>query len=96
MNLMYKSKNKLPTEKMILDLLNGEDISKEILYLYHNYIVAASTMTINNVVYDSVESYVDEDLMQSIRMNIITCLPNLRKNLIRHLDSKDSFKINIR
>lgn len=96
MNLMYKSKNKLPTEKMILDLLNGEDISEEILYLYHNYIVAASTMTINNVVYDSVESYVDEDLMQSIRMNIITCLPNLRKNLIRHLDSKDRFKINIR
>lgn len=96
MNLMYKSKNKLPTEKMILDLLNGEDISEEILYLYHNYIVAASTMTINNIVYDSVESYVDEDLMQSIRMNIITCLPNLRKNLIRHLDSKDSFKINIR
>ena len=29
MNLMYKSKNKLPTEKMILDLLNGEDISEE-------------------------------------------------------------------
>ena len=24
MNLMYKSKNKLPTEKMILDLLNGQ------------------------------------------------------------------------
>lgn len=51
MNLMYKSKNKLPTEKMIIDLLNGEDISEEILSLYHNYIVAASTMTINNVVY---------------------------------------------
>ena len=96
MKLMHNSKNKTPTEEMILDLLNGEDISEEILYLYHNYIVAASTMTINNVVYDSVESYVDEDLMQSIRMNIITCLPNLRKNLIRHLDSKDRFKINIR
>ena len=53
-------------------------------------------MTINNVVYDSTESYVDEDLMQTIRMNVLTCLPNLRKNLIRHLDSKDSFKINIR
>ena len=47
---MYKSKNKLPTEKMIIDLLNGEDVSEEILSLYHNYIVAASTMTINNVV----------------------------------------------
>ena len=96
MNLMYKSKNKLPTEKMILDLLNGEDISEEILYLYNNYIVAASTMTINNVVYDSTESYVDEDLMQTIRMNVLMCLPNLRKNLIRHLDSKDKFKINIK
>lgn len=96
MNLMYKSKNKLPTEKMILDLLNGEDISEEILYLYHNYIVAASTMTIKNIVYDSIESYVDEDLMQSIRMNIITCLPNLRKNLIRHLDGNDEFKINMK
>ena len=86
----------LPSEKMILDLLNGEDISEEILYLYHNYIVSASTMTINNVVYDSTESYVDEDLMQTIRMNVLMCLPNLRKNLIRHLDSKDRFKINIR
>ena len=93
---MYKSKNKLPTEKMILDLLNGEDISEEILLLYHNYIVAASTMKINNVVYDKVETYIDEDLMQTIRMNIITCLPNLKKNLIRHLDSNDSFKINIK
>lgn len=96
MNLIYKPKNKLPTEKMLLDLLNGEDISEEILYLYHNYIVAASTMTINNVVYDRTETYIDEDLLQTIRMNVITCLPNLRKNLIRHLDSKDRFKINIR
>ena len=96
MNLTYRSKNKLLTEKMIVDLLNGEDISDEILYLYHNYIVAASTMTINNVVYDSAENYVDEDLMQTIRMNVIKCLPNLRKNLICHLDSKDKFEINIR
>ena len=96
MNLIYNRKNKLPTERMILDLLNGEDISEEILYLYHNYIVAASTMTINNVVNDKVETYIDEDLMQTLRMNIIMCLPNLRKNLIRHLDSKDLFKINIR
>lgn len=96
MNLIYKPKNKLPTEKMLLDLLNGEDISEEILYLYHNYIVAASTMSINNVVYDRTETNIDEDLLQTIRMNVITCLPNLRKNLIRHLDSKDRFKINIR
>ena len=30
--------------------------------------------------------------LQEHSMNSITCLPNLRKNLIRHLDSKDSFK----
>lgn len=53
-------------------------------------------MTIKNVVYDSIESYVDQDLMQTIIMNVIGCLPNLRKNLIRHLDDEDDFKINIK
>lgn len=93
--ILKSNRNRLPTEEMIISLLNGEDVSEEFLLLYHNYIVAASTMTINNVICDCAEKYVDEDLMQIIRMGIITSLPNLRKNVIRHLDEYDDFNIKI-
>ena len=90
-----KSK-KTPTEQMLVDLLNGNDISVEILSLYHNYIVAASTMSANNIITGVLESYIDEDLMQVIKMNVVMSLPNLRKKLISHLDENDEFKINIK
>ena len=52
-------------------------------------------MTTNNTISGKSESYVDEDLMQAIKMNVFISLSNLRKNLIRHLDMDDDFEINI-
>lgn len=96
MNIKIVERNKLPTKEMVLALLNGEDISEQVLFLYNNYITAASTLKINNVITENVDTYLDEDLLQTIKMNVLMSLPNLRKNIIRHLDVNDEFNIQIR
>ncbi len=96
MNIKIVERNKLPTKEMVLALLNGEDISEQVLYLYNNYITAASTLKINNVITENVDTYLDEDLLQTIKMNVLMSLPNLRKNIIKHLDVNDEFNIQIR
>ena len=96
MSTLKSNSKKIPTKQMLLDLLNGKDSYEEILSLYHNYIIAASTMTTNNIITGESETYIDEDLMQVIKMNVVMSLPNLRKNLIRHLDENDEFEINIK
>ena len=96
MNIKIVERNKLPTKEMVLALLNGEDISEQVLFLYNNYITAASTLKINNVITENVDTYLDEDLLQTIKMNVLMSLPNLRKNIIKHLDVNDEFNIQIR
>lgn len=96
MAILKSNSKKSLTEQLLLDLLNGKDVSEEIICLYNNYILSASTMTTNNIISGNTETYIDEDLMQVIKMNIYMSLPNLRKNLKRYLDKDDDFNINVK
>lgn len=89
-----KSQGKLPSREMVVDLMNGEDVTESVLNLFHFYIIKASTIT-TDAPNGVKEKYLDEDLFQMIQINVMTSLPNLRKNLLHHLDPNHPFFIRI-
>lgn len=82
--------------KTILQFLNGKDISGTVIDFYSKYIFRISELTITDSE-NSVElKYIDRDLMQDLYLSVLECLPNLRRNIIRHLDAEDDFLIKIK
>ncbi len=84
----------MPPE-IILALLNGEDMTEKVLSFYRPYIISASKITVNDAFGECVDSYVDDDLFQTIQIAIAAALPNLKKNIQRHLDPDDDFQIHL-
>lgn len=76
-----KSKNKL--SKVIVDILNNNpraDVS--LLEYYDPYIIKVGTKA------DDDTTYVDEDLIQEIRVSVLKAIPQLRNTLIeKHIKS---------
>lgn len=54
-----------------------------------------SKITVKDSLDNCVDSYVDDDLFQTIQIAIVSALPNLRKNILRHLDPDDEYKIEL-
>ena len=93
--MRYKKSSEeiLPDKGMILQFINGKDISDEVIEFYDKYIIKISELMIIDSEYNIEVKYIDSDLMQDLYLSILECLPNLRKNIIRHLDSDDDFLI---
>ena len=76
-----KSKSKL--SKVIVDILNNNpraDVS--LLEYYDPYIIKVGTKA------DDDTTYVDEDLIQEIRVSVLKAIPQLRNTLIeKHIKS---------
>lgn len=82
--------------KTILQFLNGNDISDTVINFYSRYIFRISELTVTDSEHSVEVKYIDRDLMQELYLSILECLPNLRKNIIRHLDTADNFSIKIK
>ena len=95
MRYTKSSEEILPDKGMILQFINGKDISDEVIEFYDKYIIKISELMIIDSEYNIEVKYIDSDLMQDLYLSILECLQNLRKNIIRHLDSDDDFLIKI-
>lgn len=82
--------------KTILQFLNGKDISGMFINFYSKYIFRISELTITDSEHSVELKYIDRDLMQDLYLSVLECLPNLRRNIIRHLDTEDDFLIKIK
>ncbi len=80
----------------VLQFINGEDISAIVIDFYSGYIFKISELVITDSENDVEVKYVDKDLVQSLNLSVIECLPNLRRNIKRHLDPNDDFEIRIK
>ena len=83
------------SDEIILALLNGDDVAEEVLLFYRPYIFAVSKIIVRDSFDNYVDSYIDDDLFQTIQIAIVSALPNLRKNILRHLDPHDEYKIEL-
>ena len=89
--MRYKKSSEeiLPDKGMILQFINGKDISDEVIEFYDKYIIKISELMIIDSEYNIEVKYIDSDLMQDLYLSILECLPNLRKNIISDSNFKD-------
>lgn len=76
-------RNNIPLlpEDLILDLLNNNEMREpELLMFYDGYIRASSVIITYNISGEAIIAF-EEDLAQEMRINLINCLPALRKML---------------
>lgn len=78
-----------------MQFVNGKDISDKVIDFYSGYVYKISELIIIDPENDIEVKYLDKDLMQDLYLSILECLPNLRKNIIRHLEPSDNFTIKI-
>ena len=96
--MRYKKSSEeiLPEKEMILQFINGKDISDTVIEFYDKYIIKISELMIIDSEYNIEVKYTDNDLMQDLYLSVLECLPNLRRNIIRLLDAEDDFLIKIK
>lgn len=89
-----QKKTKIPPADIILALLNNEpqkDI--DLLDFYDGYIHAAATEPVYTVDGNRTGYFINEDLVQEIRIEFLKSLPPLRKRLIQNILGKEPDKI---
>ena len=96
MNYRSAAKKYLLSADIILEFLNGEDISEIVVDFYSGYIIKISELTITDSEEEIEVKYLDRDLMQLLNLSVVECLPNLRENIKRHIDPFDDFEIKIK
>ncbi len=96
MEYKRNSKESLPDRKTVLQFINGQNISETVIDFYSKYILKISELTLTDPEHSFEIKYIDRDLMQDLYVSLLECLPNLKKNIIRHLDVSDDFSIKIK
>lgn len=75
----------LPSEKMVLNILNSEpDASEETLSFYERYIKEMATDPVYAPDGNRTGFFYDEDLAQELRLALSQSLPAVREALIKH------------
>lgn len=88
---MKNNKQYIPSEQMVLDILNGEpEAGEDIVRFYEQYIRKMAMETVFSPEGEIVGTHYDEDLAQEMRIGLVNSLPALRKALIRQM--KDNKK----
>lgn len=74
--MRYKKSSEeiLPDKGMILQFINGKDISDEVIEFYDKYIIKISELMIIDSEYNIEVKYIDSDLMQDLYLSILECL----------------------
>lgn len=89
-----KGNVKVPPADIILNLINDTKEADEMLLdYYEGYIITAATLPIYDVNGVCIGYNADHDLMQDMRLNVLKCIPLLRKKLSDHLSDSEAFII---
>jgi hypothetical protein len=89
------AKSTLLDAKVVLEFINGKDISDTLINFYAAYISKISELVVTDTENCIEVKYVDKDLIQQLNLCLIECQTNLRKNIRKHLNPNDDFKIQI-